>query len=224
MTTTKKGFTLIELLIVIGILAILATTVVLVLNPAAILQETRDTQRISDLGAVNSAIGLYLATVGSPGLGGPANAVCGAGGLAIWRASNAAQVADGQPFSTPAVAVAGANSGRGIDGNGWVAVTLSNISGGSPIGTLPVDPATVAAASNSGLPEGARYYAYQCSGTTYEIDANMESVKFSNGGSASVENTDGGTSACSFTGGVKTCTQGKADNVYEIGTDPSLDL
>ena len=33
----KKGFTLIELVIVIGILAILATVVVLVLNPAQLL-------------------------------------------------------------------------------------------------------------------------------------------------------------------------------------------
>jgi prepilin-type N-terminal cleavage/methylation domain-containing protein len=41
-----KGFTLIELLIVIAILAILATAVVLVLNPAQILAQARDAQRI----------------------------------------------------------------------------------------------------------------------------------------------------------------------------------
>ena len=58
----KKGFTLIELLIVIAILAILATTVVLVLNPAQILAQARDAQRISDLSSIKSAIALYLAT------------------------------------------------------------------------------------------------------------------------------------------------------------------
>ena len=53
-----KGFTLIELLIVIAILAILATTVVLVLNPAQILAETRDGQRLNDMGTLQSAISL----------------------------------------------------------------------------------------------------------------------------------------------------------------------
>ena len=36
---TKKGFTLLELLIVIGILSILSTTVVLVINPAQLLKK-----------------------------------------------------------------------------------------------------------------------------------------------------------------------------------------
>lgn len=222
----RKGFTLIELLIVIGILAILATTVVLVLNPAQILAETRDTQRISDLGAIQSAIGLYLATASPVGLGGPDGAACPAGGLTVWRASNAAQVADGQPFSTPATAVGGANSGRLTDGNGWVAVDLQQISGGSPLGTLPVDPSPVAAGTNSGLPEGARFYAYQCSSSTYEINANMESTKFSSG-TSNVENSDGGTRACSGTG-VSRCdavgTPTKADLIYEVGTAPGLAL
>ncbi len=222
----KKGFTLIELLIVIGILAILATTVVLVLNPAQILAETRDTQRISDLSSVQSAIGLYLATATSPGLGGANGAACPALGLAVWRASNTlTQVVDGQPFNNPGTEVAGANSGRSTEGLGWVAVDLQDTSGGSPIGTLPVDPAPVAPTATplSGLPESARFYAYQCSGNTYEINASMESTKFSSG-TSNVENADGGTSACSGSGVGQVCNQTKADLVYEIGTDPLLDL
>lgn len=38
----RKGFTLIELLIVIGILAVLATAVIMVLNPAELLKQARD--------------------------------------------------------------------------------------------------------------------------------------------------------------------------------------
>ena len=59
----KKGFTLIELLIVIGILAILIAAVVVVLNPAQLLKQARDSQRMSDVGSLESAINLYLATV-----------------------------------------------------------------------------------------------------------------------------------------------------------------
>ena len=64
----KKGFTLIELLIVIGVLAILATSVVLVLNPAQMIAQARDSQRISDLSSIKSAIALYLTTAASPAL------------------------------------------------------------------------------------------------------------------------------------------------------------
>ncbi|MCX6736947.1 MAG: type II secretion system protein [Candidatus Parcubacteria bacterium] len=56
----KKGFTLLELLIVIGILAILSAVTILVINPAELLRKSRDTQRISDLGSINSAIAFYL--------------------------------------------------------------------------------------------------------------------------------------------------------------------
>jgi type IV pilus assembly protein PilA len=46
-TPPKAGFTLIELLIVIGVLAILATVVVLVLNPTEMFKQARDSQRLS---------------------------------------------------------------------------------------------------------------------------------------------------------------------------------
>src|SRR5574343_2101828 len=59
----KKGFTLIELLVVIAILAILATVIVVIINPGELLKQARDTTRISDLAALNSAIALYLSDV-----------------------------------------------------------------------------------------------------------------------------------------------------------------
>jgi prepilin-type N-terminal cleavage/methylation domain-containing protein len=52
-TPPKAGFTLIELLIVIGILAILATVVVLVLNPTEMFKQARDSQRLSETDALN---------------------------------------------------------------------------------------------------------------------------------------------------------------------------
>ncbi|MBI2888821.1 MAG: prepilin-type N-terminal cleavage/methylation domain-containing protein, partial [Candidatus Liptonbacteria bacterium] len=48
----EKGFTLIELLVVIAIVAILAVVLILTLNPAQILAQSRDSTRISDLNTV----------------------------------------------------------------------------------------------------------------------------------------------------------------------------
>ncbi len=232
----KKGFTLIELLIVIGILAILATTVVLVLNPAQILAESRDTQRISDLGSSNSAIGLYLATVGSPTFGSIAEAASNnvsCGDLGHWRASGANALA--VPIADyPFVGVATAASRpvatfRNVDGSGWISAGGDNpaggvgattgfnaISGGSPLANLPVDPTSGNAAAAATLATTGHFYAFQCGGTAttklqYEIDANMESNKFSGGatpGAADVEGTDGG----------------NVNTVYEIGNAPGLSL
>ena len=57
----RSGFTLIELLVVIAILAVLAVVVVLTLNPFALLQESRDANRLSDMATLNSAINISLA-------------------------------------------------------------------------------------------------------------------------------------------------------------------
>ena len=56
----EASFTLLELLIVIGILAILVTTVTIILNPAELLRQARDSQRLSDLQSLNKAISLYV--------------------------------------------------------------------------------------------------------------------------------------------------------------------
>ncbi|MDE2144982.1 MAG: prepilin-type N-terminal cleavage/methylation domain-containing protein, partial [Patescibacteria group bacterium] len=45
----RSSFTLIELLIVIAIIGILAAVVVLVLNPAQLLSQSRDSRRTQDL-------------------------------------------------------------------------------------------------------------------------------------------------------------------------------
>src|SRR3989339_424359 len=56
-----KGFTLIELLVVIAILGILATLVVLAINPAEAQRKSRDATRVSDLATVRKAIDLSIA-------------------------------------------------------------------------------------------------------------------------------------------------------------------
>jgi prepilin-type N-terminal cleavage/methylation domain-containing protein len=55
----RRGFTLIELLVVIAIIAILAVVVVLTLNPAELLRQSRDSNRVSDMATLTSALNLY---------------------------------------------------------------------------------------------------------------------------------------------------------------------
>ena len=65
----EGGFTLIELLVVIAIVSVLAVVVVVTLNPAGLLQEARDANRLSDMATLNSAISLSLADNPSGSLG-----------------------------------------------------------------------------------------------------------------------------------------------------------
>lgn len=55
------GFTLIEILVVIGMIAILATIVLIAINPARQFKQGRDTQRTSNVNAILNAIGQYVA-------------------------------------------------------------------------------------------------------------------------------------------------------------------
>jgi type IV pilus assembly protein PilA len=57
----NKGFTLIEILIVIGLIAVLATIVLIAINPARQFAQARNTQRSSNVNTILNAIGQYVA-------------------------------------------------------------------------------------------------------------------------------------------------------------------
>lgn len=190
--TRTKGFTLIELLIVIAILAILAAVVVVVLNPGELLRQGRDSQRVADLSAVNSAISLYV-TDTVP---------------ATWTVANFCTTGTTVPGSAAASCTLSATTT--VNGDGWVPINFTLISSGSPLGRLPMDPANGSTAC-LGTP-AICFYAFEASSTVpfgkYKIHANMESVKYATGGTGDVESNtkDGGTE----------------NTWYEVGSDLTI--
>lgn len=195
----SKGFTLIELIIVIAIISILATTVVLVLNPAELLAKARDSQRLTDLGTIQSAISLTLATATNT-----SNIFNDPGPLITLP--NAAPCG----FGSTNCRAATSTTLRAIDGSGWVSFDFTRNSGGPAITNLPIDP----------LNSGNYFYAYMANKSfgTYELNARLESEA-----ERGKMETDGGdNSNCTATGGDKDYTLNTC--WYEVGSDPGLDL
>ncbi len=56
-----NGFTLVEVLLVIGILSVLASIVIIAINPARQLADARDAERLSDVYSIMNALHQYAA-------------------------------------------------------------------------------------------------------------------------------------------------------------------
>ncbi len=160
---SSSGFTLIELLVVIAILAILATVTVLVINPAQLFAQARDSRRLSDLQTINSAmkfIDLQGISEGAP------NKVY----ISIPDTSSTCA-----GLSLPALPVgwsyacATSANYRKVDGTGWIPVNFTQLTTGAPMAALPIDPINTVAAS--------AYYSY-IPGGSWELNAKMESEKY----------------------------------------------
>ncbi len=186
MQQLKKGFTLIELLIVIGILAVLATITVLVLNPAELFRQARDSQRISDLSSLKNGISLYLTTITTPSLQGTAGFSC-ASNFGSDKSGSVTPFAGGSPAGVAAGYSLYASTLTTVDGTGWIPVNFGAIPGGAPLSVLPRDPNAT---------DATQYYGYACNNTNlqFEINAKMESGRYKHTpvGADDVEGTDGG--------------------------------
>ena len=182
--TKNSAFTLIELLVVIAIIAILAVVVVLTLNPAEMMREARDSNRLSDLATLNSALGAYEAQDGNalgapdtvyvslpdPTLSGNQTSTCASLNLPALPAGYTYQCSSPQDY-------------RNASGTGWIPVNLASPAVSNILSSLPVDPTNQ---SSTRL-----YYTYTTNGTQYEITAPMESSKYQLGGSHDVIVNDG---------------------------------
>ena len=155
-----NGFTLLELLIVVGILGILASVVVLVLNPAEIMRRAQDGKRLSDIGSLNDSINLFKVNEGA-GYGGT-NTVY------ISIPDTSATCANLTLSSLPggwSYACATEANLRRIDGTGWIPINFSSISTGAPISKLPIDPVND---DGDGL-----YYSYVTDSAKWELNTNL---------------------------------------------------
>ena len=180
---SQKGFTLVELLVVIAVVAVLATATIVLLNPSEILRQTRDSNRISDLTTLKTAIVTYIAETGSSAYIGDAN-TC--------YAHPSSTLADcAGRFSGSAVATFA--SSRKVDGTGWIPKNFTAMSSRAPIPVLPIDPVNNATF----------FYAYKAEPTQllFKVNAKMESEKYSKGGSGDVESKDGGSDPNLFESG-----------------------
>lgn len=176
-----KGFTLIELIIVIGLIALLATTVILVINPVKIFQEARDSQRIADLGQMNSAMSLMLATSSAQPVLGPDPANC-----YVYKIGQNCTTR----YVSAATSTASATPSQLVNGTGWVPVNLGPGGATPAISAWPIDP-------KNDTTSLFYSYAYDAA-NSWEFTAKMESARYKQTGSDDVESTDGGNKPALF--------------------------
>ncbi len=190
---SNKSFTLIELLVVLALVAILSVVVILTLNPAELIKQARDSNRLSDLSAINTALNLFSADVTSGFMGTStvvyvsipsASPTCSNLGLPTLPSGYTYNCATSQNL-------------RNIDGTGWIPVNFQRISSNSPISQLPIDPINTTTTR--------LYYSYVAGGS-WELNAAIEASKNKLGGSNDLVSKDGGS----------------ATSQYEIGNNLNL--
>jgi len=177
----KRSFTLIELLIVIAIVAVLSTVVLITLNPAELLKQARDSNRLSEISALNSTFNILSADIPSPYFGDERTiyvSIPDAASSDINHRDNCPGIRTQLPqlpdvptpndwkydCSPPA-------SFRKVNGTGWIPVDFTVISSGAPFSALPVDPTNDIASG--------KYYTYVASANgKWVLTSLLESTKY----------------------------------------------
>ena len=189
----RNSFTLIELLIVIAILAVLATAVVLILNPAQLVKAGRDSKRLSDLAALNNALA-YILVDNSNAFMGTSTVVYVSIADTDSTCSNLGLPTLPSGYSYNCVTT---STLKNTDGTGWVPVNFTNFSASSPLAVLPTDPVNTTTSGN--------YYTYTPGGS-WHLATSMEATKNKLGGGSDKTSKD----------------RGKYTSLYEIGSDLTL--
>ncbi len=164
--TSIRSFTLVELLIVIGILAILTAAVVVVLNPAELLKQARDSKRLQDLTSVDQSLNVSQAIYPDISLGTASTVYVS---IADTTSTCANLGLPTLPSGWSYNCVTSANL-INSDGTGWIPVNFQDASlvGAIQMSALPIDPTNT---TSTGL-----YYTYVMGGS-WEITALTEAEK-----------------------------------------------
>ncbi len=165
MLKSRSSFTLIELLVVLAIVAILSVVVIMTLNPSELLKQARDSNRLSDLGTLNTALAAYEADVNQGFMGTSSVVYVSIPDTSPTCANLGLPTSTGAGFTYHCVT---SQNLKNSDGTGWIPVNFSQISFGSPISSLPVDPINTTSSGN--------YYTY-VSGGSFILTAIPESQK-----------------------------------------------
>ncbi len=210
-SSQNQSFTLLEILIVIAIIAILAGTTLVVINPAQLLKKARDSKRVSDLTSLKDSIS-YAITESNGTLDMDANYsnTCKNQAnqtiyLSLIDSTTTCQnlINNGTLPQPPTNWHYHCSTSTSIasktDGTGWLPINFSQFNSLQLL-NLPLDPTNNA---QNGL-----FYAYIYDNTnkTFEIDPVLESNQFRSWGQRDKTITDGGDSF----------------DLYEVGTDLTL--
>lgn len=160
----RDSFTLVELLVVLAIVAILSTVVVMTLNPAELLRQERDSTRLSDAATIDTALNIFNADT-ITGFMGTSSVLYISVPDTSRTCANLGLPALPTGWTYNCVT---STSTKNVDGTGWIPVNFKQISSGSPLGSLPVDP-TNSTSSN--------YYSY-ITGGSWQLAAKLESQKY----------------------------------------------
>lgn len=162
----KEGFTLIELLVTIAILAVLATAATLIINPAELVRQGRDSTRLSDMKNLDSALGLYMADARSASGFGQDKTVYTSlpDSNSNCSSYNLPDLPSGWSYNCVEE-----NNLENVNGTGWVPINFTNTSFSSPLSVLPVDPVNSA--------EDGLYYTY-LTGNSYALVSKLESERY----------------------------------------------
>ncbi len=162
---SRSSFTLIELLVVIAIISVISIVVVLTINPAELLRQSRDSNRLSDLNTINTALGLFNADQPTASMGSTTQ-------VYISVPDSSATCANLGLPSLPTGWVYGcvtSSSLRKADGTGWIPINFSSIAFGTPLASLPIDPVNATSSK--------QYYSYVAG--SWKLGGTLEATKYS---------------------------------------------
>lgn len=162
----RKAFTLLELLIVIGILAVLATTATVILNPAEILKQSRDVKRIAELETLDRIFKIMEVYVE------PSENYLGSTSTVYISLPDASQTCNSWLSLLPTLPTnwsyncITSDNLRKVNGTGWIPIDFTNVGLNSLLTVLPIDP----------LNTSDNYYSYTVG--HWKFTGNLESQKY----------------------------------------------